>query len=64
MALSKYCERCDMSIRQLKYKVYNKWHNSNNIKQQYHTFEFYWWEKYARVYRLPSKIEGISDFYH
>jgi hypothetical protein len=53
-----------MSIRQLKYKVYNKWHNSNNIKQQYHTFEFYWWEKYARVYRLPSKIEGISDFYH
>jgi hypothetical protein len=53
-----------MTIRQLQVKAYNEWNSSHNIKQQYHTFEFYWWEKYARIYQLPSKIKSIGEFYH
>lgn len=48
-----------MTIRQLQLKAFDEWNKSRQIKQQFHTFEFYWWQKYARVYQLPSKISFI-----
>jgi hypothetical protein len=45
-----------MSIRQLQLQAYREWNTTHEIKCHYQTFEYYWWERYARVYRLPSRI--------
>ncbi len=50
-----------MSIEQLQLKAYNEWNSSSQIKQHYHTFEFYWWERYARIYHLPNHNDSIRN---
>jgi len=53
-----------MSVEQLRLQAFNEWNGSGRIKQQYHTFEFYWSERYARVYRLPNRVDSISGHQH
>lgn len=45
-----------MSTRQLQIHAYREWSRSPDLKCQYHTFDHYWWERYARVYRLPARV--------
>jgi hypothetical protein len=49
-----------MTIKHIQQKAFLEWRNSNDIQQRYHTFEFYWWERYARVYQLPRRIMATS----
>jgi hypothetical protein len=44
-----------MTTRQLHNHAYQEWQSSSDIKGRYHTFEYYWWERYARVYELASR---------
>ena len=41
-----------MTARQLHRRAYQEWNSSSDIKRRYHTFEYYWWERYARVYEF------------
>ena len=45
-----------MTIQQLKNRAQQEWSDSADIKCRYHTFEYYWAERYARIYRLPTRI--------
>jgi hypothetical protein len=49
-----------MTKDQIQQRAYLEWRNSKDIQQCYHTFEFYWWERYARVYQLPGRITATS----
>jgi len=51
-----------MTARQLQTKAYTEWCNSSDIKSNYHTFEFYWVERYARVYKLPARVWSVGRF--
>ena len=53
-----------MTTRQLQTQAYTEWKGSANIKRQFHTFEYYWWEKYARVYGLSSRVAPVSSTLH
>jgi hypothetical protein len=53
-----------MNIRQLQLQAYREWKESIEIKCHYHTFEHYWQEKYARVYRLPAWAIPVKGFMH
>jgi hypothetical protein len=53
-----------MTTRELHRHAYDEWNNSSAIKRRYHTFEYYWWERYARVYRLASGTKPIGKFTH
>lgn len=53
-----------MTTRQLQTQAYREWDGSASIKCKYHTFEYYWLERYARVYKLPSRIRSIDRFIH
>lgn len=44
-----------MTIRDIQNQAMDEWKGSLEIRRRYHTFEYYWWEQYARVYRLPSQ---------
>jgi len=50
-----------MTTRQLQNQAYSEWNCSANIKSCYHTFEYYWVERYARVYHLPARIRSIGQ---
>jgi len=41
-----------MTNRQLQIKAREEWSRSPDIKCRYHTFEYYWVERYERIYRL------------
>lgn len=48
-----------MTTRQLQTIAYQEWQCSPDIKCRYHTFDYYWFERYARVYGLPARIAEI-----
>ena len=53
-----------MTTRQLQIKAYSEWNRSDEKRSRYHTFEYYWWEQYARVYQLPSRIRHVGRLVH
>jgi hypothetical protein len=53
-----------MSARELKVRAYREWSRSTELQDCYHTFNYYWSERYARVYRLPSRIESVGRWLH
>jgi hypothetical protein len=56
--------RCTMTTRQLQTQAYTEWSCSSDIKSNYHTFEFYWAERYARIYKLPARLWTVGRFFH
>jgi hypothetical protein len=53
-----------MTTRQLHIRAYREWKGSSDIKRNFHTFEYYWWEKYARVYGLSSRVAPVESNIH
>jgi hypothetical protein len=53
-----------MKARQLQIMAYREWNSSTENRNRYHTFEYYWYERYARVYRLPSHVKNASSLFH
>jgi hypothetical protein len=53
-----------MTTRQLHIRAYSEWKRSPDIKREYHTFEYYWWEKYARVYGLSARAGSVATTVH
>ena len=53
-----------MTTRQLHIRAYREWKRSPEIKRDFHTFEYYWWEKYARVYGLSSRPGSATGTLH
>jgi hypothetical protein len=53
-----------MTPRLLQVQAYREWNTSADLKSRYHTFDYYWWERYARVYRLPTRVTGIEALVH
>jgi hypothetical protein len=53
-----------MTTRQLHIRAYTEWQRSPDIKREYHTFEYYWWEKYARVYGLSARAGSVATTVH
>jgi hypothetical protein len=53
-----------MSTRQLQTQAYREWSRSAELKCQYHTFDYYWWERYARVYQLRARIRPLDRLAH
>ena len=53
-----------MTTRQLQIQAYREWNSKPDIKYKYHTFDYYWVERYARVYRLPTRIVSGCRFIH
>jgi hypothetical protein len=45
-----------MSARELQVQAYREWSRSVELQYRYHTFDYYWSERYARVYSLPVRI--------
>ncbi|MEA3278150.1 MAG: hypothetical protein U9Q81_23260 [Pseudomonadota bacterium] len=39
-----------MSVYQLQIRARNEWYGSRDLQREYATPEYYWWEKYQRVY--------------
>jgi hypothetical protein len=39
-----------MSIHELQIRARDEWYGSRELQRAYATPEFYWWEKYQRVY--------------
>ena len=50
-----------MSIRQLQIHAHQEWSRSPDLKGRYHTFDYYWLERYARVYCLPTRVRPIEQ---
>jgi hypothetical protein len=44
-----------MTSTQLQAQALQEWKRSPGIKREYHTFEYYWWQRYARVYQLACR---------
>jgi hypothetical protein len=53
-----------MSARELKVQAYREWSRSTDLQYRYHTFDYYWSERYARVYRLPVHIATVRQLLH
>jgi hypothetical protein len=53
-----------MSTRQLQIHAYREWTRAPDLKRQYHTFDYYWMERYARVYCLPTRIRPVERPLH
>jgi hypothetical protein len=53
-----------MTTRQLQTRAYDEWNSSPAIKCRYHTFEYYWVQRYARVYQLPARIRLVERVVH
>jgi hypothetical protein len=45
-----------MTTRQLQFQARKEWSGSPDIKCRYHTFEYYWAERYERIYRLSIRF--------
>ena len=45
-----------MSAREMKVQAYREWSRSIELQDRYHTFEYYWSERYARVFHLPVRV--------
>ena len=53
-----------MSARKLQVQAYREWRRSNELQYRYHTFDHYWSQRYARVYRLPTRIASVGRQLH
>jgi hypothetical protein len=53
-----------MSARELQVQAYREWSRSTELKYRYHTFDYYWSERYARVYRLPARVGALGRVLH
>ena len=53
-----------MSARELKVQAYREWSRSTELQYRYHTFGYYWWERYARVYSLPARAAPVGHLMH
>ena len=53
-----------MTARQLQTRAFQEWQESPDIKCRYHTFDYYWFERYARVYGLPARIGAVARQMH
>jgi hypothetical protein len=53
-----------MSAKALKIQAYREWRSSTELQYRYHTFDYYWSERYARVYRLPIRIALVGQRLH
>jgi hypothetical protein len=53
-----------MSARKLTIQAYQEWNCSTELQHRYHTFDYYWSERYARVYRLPAHIASVRRRLH
>lgn len=53
-----------MSARELINQAYREWNHSTKLQYHYHTFAFYWSERYARVYSLPARIDPLRRQLH
>ncbi len=53
-----------MSTRKIQIQAYREWKNSTELKYQYHTFDYYWLVRYARVYWLPSRARHVGRPVH
>ena len=60
----KTSRRCAMSARDLKVQAYREWSRSTELQYRYHTFDYYWSERYARVYRLPVRLAPVGRWLH
>jgi len=56
--------RCAMSATELQVQAYREWSRSTELQYRYHTFDYYWSERYARVYRLPVRIAPVGRQLH
>jgi len=39
-----------MSLHELQIKAHDEWYGSKELRREFATPEYYWWEKYQRVY--------------
>jgi hypothetical protein len=53
-----------MSARELKVQAYREWSRTTELQYHYHTFDYYWSERYARVYSLPARIAPLGRLLH
>ena len=53
-----------MSARELQVQAYREWSCSNELQYRYHTFDYYWSERYARVYRFPTRVASLGRLLH
>lgn len=53
-----------MSARELQVQAYREWSGSTELQYRYHTFDYFWSERYARVYRLPTRITSVGRRLH
>jgi hypothetical protein len=53
-----------MSTRQIQIQAYKEWKNSTELMYEYHTFDYYWMVRYARVYRLPLRATHVGRLVH
>jgi hypothetical protein len=53
-----------MSARELQVQAYREWSRSIELQYRYHTFDYYWSERYGRVYRLPARIALVRRLLH
>jgi hypothetical protein len=60
----KTARRCVMSAKKLQVQAYCEWRRSTALQYRYHTFDYYWSERYARVYRLPARTTPVERLLH
>lgn len=53
-----------MTTRQLKIQAREEWSGTPDVKDRYHTFEYYWAERYERIYRLSIRLRTWWKFTH
>jgi hypothetical protein len=53
-----------MSARRLQVQAYWEWSHSTELQYRYHTFDYYWAKRYARVYRLPKRVAPVKRLLH
>ena len=53
-----------MSARELEIQAYQEWSRSTELQYRYHTFDYYWSERYARVFSLPARITPVGQRLH
>lgn len=49
-----------MTNDKLHLQAERNWNGSFDIRRRYPTFDFYWYEQYARIYNIPTK-EKLLD---
>jgi hypothetical protein len=53
-----------MSARELKVQAYREWSRSTELQYRYHTFDYYWSERYARIYGISARIPPAGRRLH